>query len=113
MTGNSLIAVSFIILKGGLTMNHSKHKRISKGIAAALSFFMLMTLAFPQEPDSDACLKAFKRCMIDATLATLLGMVGGFAAGNIPGALIGTAATGGVSLVFCLTGYDFCKHYYI
>ncbi len=94
-------------------MDHSKHKRIPKGLAVALSFFILMTLAFPQETPPDVCIKAFKRCMIDAALATLLGMVGGFAAGNMPGALIGTAAAGGTSVVFCLAGYDFCKHYYI
>jgi hypothetical protein len=113
MAGNSLIAMSFIILEGGSTMNHFKQKRIYKYIAATLSFIMLVTLAFPQKLSADACIKAFKRCMIDATIATFLGMVGGFAAGNIPGALIGTAATGGTALVFCLAGYDFCKHYYI
>lgn len=94
-------------------MDHSKHKRTSKGIAAALSFFLLMTLAFPREPSADACIHAFKSCIIDAVFATFLGMVGGFAAGNAPGALLGTAATGGFSLVFCLAGYDFCKHYYL
>ena len=94
-------------------MNHFKQKRIYKYIAATLSFIMLMTLAFPQKLSADACIKAFKMCMIDTILATFLGMVGGFAAGNIPGALIGTAATGGSALGFCLVGYDFCKHYYI
>lgn len=94
-------------------MDRSKHKIISTGVAAALSFFILLNLAFPQEPPADACIRAFKMCMIDAAIAAFLGMVGGFAAGNTPGALIGTAATGGSSLVFCLVGYDFCKHYYI
>ena len=51
--------------------------------------------------------------MIDAGIGAFLGLVGGFAAGNIAGALIGVAATGGVSLSFCFVGYDFCKRYYI
>jgi dihydroorotase len=51
-------------------MNHFKQKRIYKGIATVLSFTMLMTLAFPQKLSADACIKAFKRCMIDAAIAT-------------------------------------------
>jgi hypothetical protein len=107
------MAISFIILKGGSTMNHFKQKRIYKGVAAILFFIMLLTFAFPQKLSADVCIKAFKRCVIDATLAAFVGMIGGFAAGNIAGALLGTAATGGTALVFCLVGYDFCKHYYI
>ena len=62
-------------------MNHFKQKRIYKGIAATLFFIMLLTLAFPQQLSADVCIRAFKRCVIDATLAALVGMIGGFAAG--------------------------------
>jgi len=94
-------------------MNHLKQKGTYKGIAATLSLTVLMMLALPPKLSADVCDKALIKCMVDAGIAAVLGTVVGFFAGNIPGALLGVAAAGGVSLAFCLVGFDFCKRYYI
>jgi len=99
--------------KGGSTMNHLKRKRSFRITAVVLSLAILMTFAFPPKLSADICSKAFTKCVIDAGIATFVGLVGGFAAGNFPGALLGFAAAGGTSLAFCLVGYDFCKRYFI
>lgn len=82
-------------------------------MAATLSLTILMAFVFPPKLSADICSKAFIQCVIDAGIATFVGLVAGFAAGNFPGALLGAAATGGASFTFCLVGYDFCKRYYI
>ena len=94
-------------------MNHFRQKKIFKPAAIVLSLTVTVILAFPPELSADECDKALTKCLIDAGFGTFLGLLGGFAAGNIPGALIGVATTAGVSLTFCLVGYDFCKSYYI
>ena len=94
-------------------MNHFRQNRIIKVTAGVLSLSTFMILVFPPKLSADECDKALTKCLIDAGFGAFLGLVGGFAAGNIPGALIGVAATGGVSLSFCFAGYDFCKRYYI
>lgn len=94
-------------------MNHFRQKRILKVFAGVLSLSTFVILVFPPQLSADECDRALTKCLIDAGIGAFLGMVGGFAAGNIPGALIGVAATGGVSLAFCFVGYDFCKRYFI
>jgi hypothetical protein len=98
--------------KGGSRMNHLRQKKVLKAVAFVLSLITMVILAFPPELSADECDRALTKCLIDAGFGSFLGLVGGFAAGNIPGALIGVAATAGVSLTFCLVGYDFCKRYY-
>ncbi len=94
-------------------MNHFRQKRILKVFASILSLSIFMILVFPPQLSADECDRALTKCLIDAGIGAFLGLVGGFAAGNIPGALFGVAATGGVSLSFCIVGYDFCKRYFI
>ncbi len=84
-----------------------------KYTAAVLSLTTCVILASPPKLSADECDRALTKCLIDAGIGAFLGLIGGLAAGNIPGALIGAAATAGVSLTFCLAGYDFCKRYYI
>lgn len=93
-------------------MNHFREKRIIKAVAGVLSLAIFGTLALPSGLNADVCSKALVRCVIDAGLSAFLGLVGGLAAGNLPGALIGTAAVGGTALTFCLLGYDFCIRYF-
>jgi hypothetical protein len=99
--------------KGGSTMNHLKQKKSFRIAAAVLSLAILMTFAFPPKLSADICSKAFIKCVIDAGITAFVGVVAGFAAGNFPGALLGVAAGGGISLTFCLVGYDFCNRYFI
>lgn len=99
--------------KGGSTVNHFKQKRSFRITAAALSLAILLAFAFPPNLSADICSKAYIKCIIDAGITVVVGLVVGFAAGNFPGALIGVAAGGGTSLTFCLVGYDFCKRYYV
>lgn len=94
-------------------MNHFRQKRILRVFAGVLSLSTFVILVFPPQLSADECDRALTRCLIDAGFGAFLGLVGGFTAGNIPGALIGVAATGGVTLSFCLVGYDFCKRYYL
>lgn len=94
-------------------MNHLIRKKSFRITAAALSLAILMAFAFPPKLSAGICSKAYIECVIDAGIATFVGLVGGFAAGNFPGALLGFAAAGGTSLTFCLVGYDFCKRYFI
>ena len=94
-------------------MNHFRQKKIFRFTAGVLSLATCVIIAFPPKLSADECDRALTKCLIDAGFGAFLGLVGGFAAGNIPGALIGVASTAGVSLTFCLVGYDFCKRYYI
>lgn len=93
-------------------MNHFRENRIIKAVAGILSLTIFGILALPSGLSADVCSKAFVKCAIDAGLSAFLGLVGGLAAGNLPGALIGTAAVGGTALTFCLLGYDFCIRYF-
>ncbi len=94
-------------------MNQFKRKKTFRITAAALSLALLMAFTFPPQLSADICSKALLKCVIDAGIATFIGLVAGFAAGNFPGALLGVAAGGGTYLTFCLVGYDFCKRYYV
>jgi hypothetical protein len=94
-------------------MYHFRQKRIIKFTAGVLSLTTCVILVFPPKLSANECDRALTKCLIDAGIGAFLGLVGGLAAGNIPGALIGVAATGGISVSFCLVGYDFCKRYYI
>ena len=94
-------------------MSHFRQNKIPKVTALVVFLIIIVILAFPPELTADECNKALTKCLIDAGFSAILGLIGGFAAGNISGALIGAAATAEVSLAFCLVGYDFCKRYYI
>jgi hypothetical protein len=100
-------------LKGGSTVNHLKRKRSFRMTAAALSLAVLMAFAFPPKLSADICSKSLIKCVIDAGITVIVGLVVGYAAGNFPGALLGVAAGGGTHFTFCLVGYDFCKRYFI
>lgn len=89
-----------------------KHKEVNTLISAGLILFFLILLVSPGELSAGVCEKAFTKCIIDAGFSMLLGIVVGFAVGNIPGALLGAAAVGGTSFMWCLAGYDFCIHYF-
>jgi hypothetical protein len=93
-------------------MSHLKQKRSFRITASVLSLAILMALTFPPKLSANVCSKAFIKCVIDAAVASFIGLVAGFAAGNFPGALLGFSAAGGTSLTFCLVGFDFCKRYY-
>lgn len=99
-------------LKGGVTMIRIMQKEVNTLISAGLILFLLVLLVSPSELSAGACEKAFVKCLIDAGFGMLLGIVAGFALGNIPGALLGVAAVGGTSFLWCLAGYDFCVHYF-
>jgi len=94
-------------------MNYFKRKRNFRITAAVLSLTILMAFTLPPQLSADICSKAFLKCMIDAGITSVVGLVAGLAAGNFPGALLGFTAAGGTYLTFCLVGYDFCKRYYV
>ena len=99
-------------LKGGTAMIRFKKKEVNSLISAGLILFLLILIVAPSELSAGVCEKAFVKCLLDASFGMLLGIVAGFAVGNIPGALLGVAAVGGASLMFCLAGYDFCINYF-
>lgn len=99
-------------LKGGTPMIRIMQKEVNSLISAGLILFLLILLVAPSELSAGVCEKAFVKCLLDASLGMLLGIIAGFAVGNIPGALLGVATVGGASLVWCLAGYDFCIHYF-
>jgi len=99
-------------LKGGTAMIRFKKKKVNTLISSGLILFLLVFLVTPSELSAGVCEKALVKCLLSAGLGMLLGIVAGFAVGNIPGAFLAAAAVGGTSWMWCLTGYDFCIHYF-
>ena len=99
-------------LNGGAAMIRFMKKEVNPLISAGLILFLFILLVSPGELSAGVCEKAFIKCLLDAGFGMLLGIVAGFVVGNIPGALLAASAVGGTSLVWCLTGYDFCIHYF-
>ena len=89
-----------------------KHKKVNTLISAGLILFFLVLLVSPGELSAGVCEKAFIKCIIDATISMVLGIAAGVVLGNIPGALLAAAATGGGYFSWCLAGYDFCIRYF-
>ena len=94
-------------------MNNLKGKKAKKLIAGVLFLFLFTMIAAPDQLYARSCGRAFMSCMVDAGIATVLGAIGGFFSGNIIGSMLGAAAVGGSYSTMCLSGYDFCKRYYM
>lgn len=77
-------------------------KNSTKIMAAALSVFLLVFAAAPNQLAAGICRGALGDCMIDALIAGIISSVAG------PGS--GLAVAGGYT-TFCLVGYSFCLAY--
>jgi hypothetical protein len=94
-------------------MNNLKGKKTKKLIAGVLVLFLFTMIAAPGQLYARGCTRALIGCMVDAGTATVMGAIAGFFSGNIIGSILGAAAAGGSYATMCLSGYDFCKRYYM
>ena len=94
-------------------MNNLKGKKTKKLIAGILFLLLFTMIAAPDQLYARGCTRALLNCMVDAGIATVMGAIAGFFSGNIIGSMLGAAAAGGSYSSMCLSGYDFCKRYYI
>jgi TM2 domain-containing membrane protein YozV len=96
-----------------MRMNILNGKKTKKLIAGVLFLFLFTMIAAPDQLYAGRCGKALMNCMVDAGIAAVLGAIAGFFSGNIIGSILGAATVGGSYSTMCLSGYDFCKRYYI
>lgn len=94
-------------------MEGSKRKRAGKWISSTLALSIFILIVIPHNLPAKGCRDAFIDCVIDMGIKSALGAIGGFFVGNVHGAIVGSTAVAGSGLLFCLIGYDFCKHYYM
>lgn len=92
-------------------MNNLRGRKTKKLITGALSLFLFMMIAAPDQLSAGRCERALIDCLIDAGIATAMGAVAGFFSAHLVGSLIGAAVAGGSYATMCLAGFDFCLRY--